>query len=153
MNKRNKEKTVKAAVAILTDDDNAENEELLTCWIKVLETVVSRVEIKYISENVTKIMKDIPGLKNPLVKRKRGNRLIFAVAKNIGEKNIDKDPFIMKLIYQICQDNNYKIRRDGVVFLKEYILESKDEVVGSERFKDVYLPQLVDFLNDEDLHI
>ena len=54
---------------------------------------------------------------------------------------------------QICQDNNYKIRRDGVIFLKEYFKFDKKRIVEHDRFKEVYLPELVDFLNDEDLHI
>jgi hypothetical protein len=54
------------------------------------------------------------------------------------------------LILGICQDNNYKIRRDGVIFLKEYFKYDKMRIVKSERFKDVYLPELMDFLNDED---
>ena len=31
----------------------------------MLETVVSRVDMKYVSDNVIKVIKDIPGLKNP----------------------------------------------------------------------------------------
>ena len=126
INKRNKEKVVKAAVLITTDDDNAENDDLMNSWIKVLETVVSRVDISFISENVVKAIKDIPSLKNQFVKRKRGNRLVFSVAKNIGENGIDQDPLMLKLIMSICSDNNYKIRRDGVIFLKEYLKMNKE---------------------------
>ena len=57
------------------------------------------------------------------------------------------------MILQICQDNNYKIRRDGVIFLKEYFKYDRKRIVEHDRFKDVYLPELIDFLNDEDLHI
>jgi len=64
INRRNKEKVAKAAVQITTDDDNAENEALMDAWIKVLETVVSRLDIKFVAENVTKAIKDIPGLKH-----------------------------------------------------------------------------------------
>ena len=60
-----------------------------------METVVSRVDMKFISENVIKVIKDIPGLKNPTAKRKRGNRLVFSVAKHLGEDAFDKDPIIM----------------------------------------------------------
>lgn len=120
VNKRNKEKVLKAAVQITCDDDNAENEELLDLWVKVLETVVSRIDHKFVAENATKIIKDIPNLKNPISKRKRGNRLIFSVAKNVGEEGIEEDPQLMKSILNICCDNNYKIRRDGVIFFKEY---------------------------------
>jgi len=64
VNKRNKEKVLKAAVSITTDDDNAENDELLDSWVTVLETVVSLVEMKFVSEHVIKIIKDIPSLKH-----------------------------------------------------------------------------------------
>ena len=102
VNRRNKEKVAKAAVQITTDDDNAENEALTNGWIRVLETVVSRLEIKFVAESVTKPLKDMPGLKHPFAKRKRGNRLVFSVAKNIGEDGIDKDPLMLKLIMSIC---------------------------------------------------
>ena len=69
INKRNKEKVVKVAIQITTDDDNVENVELVDSWIKVLETVVSRVDMKFITENVINAIKDIPSLKNPLAKR------------------------------------------------------------------------------------
>ena len=64
INRRNKEKIAKAAVQITSDDDNAENETLVDSWIKVLETVVSRLDIKFVAENVTKAIKDIPSLKH-----------------------------------------------------------------------------------------
>lgn len=85
INQRNKEKICKAAVSITTDDDNAENHDLYESWMTVLETVVSRVDIKFVSENVMSVLKDIPGLKHPFPKRKRGNRLVFNVMKNCGE--------------------------------------------------------------------
>jgi len=50
VNRRNKEKVAKAAVQITTDDDNAENEALTNGWIRVLETVVSRLDIKFVAE-------------------------------------------------------------------------------------------------------
>jgi len=67
------------------------------------------------------MIKDIPSLKNPFPKRKLGNRLVFAVAKNVGEEGFDKNPTIMNLVLSIMHDNNYKIRRDGVIFMKEYL--------------------------------
>jgi hypothetical protein len=138
INMRNKEKVCKAAVSICTDDDNAENHDLYESWIKVLETVVSRVEIKFVSESVMSVLKDIPGLKHPFPKRKRGNRLVFSVIKNCGEEGFNKDPIFNKLLMSICGDNNYKIRRDGCVFLKEYFKMHREEILKSDRFKDVY---------------
>ena len=45
------------------------------------------------------------------------------------------------------------MRRDGVIFLKEYFQYDRDKILAHERFQDIYLPELIDFLNDEDLHI
>jgi hypothetical protein len=131
INKRNKEKIVKAAIQIITDDDNKENCALIDAWMKVLETCVNRVESNFLNESVIEVIKNIPSLKNPLPKRKLGNRLVFAVAKNVGEEGLDKNPNIMKLV---MHDNNYKIRRDGVIFLRDYIKANKEEVIKSERF-------------------
>lgn len=57
----------------------------------MLETVVGKVETKAVAEIATKAIKDIPTLKHPFPKRKLGNRLIFAVAKNVGEAGIGDD--------------------------------------------------------------
>ena len=51
--------------------------------------MVSRVDMKFITENVINVIKDIPSLKNPLPKRQRGNRLVFCVAKHLGEEKFD----------------------------------------------------------------
>lgn len=54
----------------------------------------------------------------------------------------------------ICSDNNYKIRRDGVLFFKEYFKEGDiKKIIKNDRFTETYLPTLLDFINDEDLHI
>ncbi|MGB1508117.1 MAG: hypothetical protein ACPG9L_05415 [Crocinitomicaceae bacterium] len=92
VNKRNKEKVLKACIQILTDDDNAENVDLQELWFKVLETVVGLLDCKFVAENATKLVKDMPSLKHPYPKRKRGNRLIFSIAKNVGEAGIHEDP-------------------------------------------------------------
>jgi len=42
---RNKDKVLRAAVKICTDDDNAENFVLLEKWDGVLEAVISRVDL------------------------------------------------------------------------------------------------------------
>lgn len=58
----------------------------------MLETVVAHLDSKFVAENATKLVKDIPSLKNPFPKRKRGNRLIFSIAKSMGEEGISDDP-------------------------------------------------------------
>lgn len=61
---RNKDKVLRAAVKICTDEDNQDNKVLLEKWDSVLEAVVSRVELQSVSEYVVKEIKDMPGLKN-----------------------------------------------------------------------------------------
>lgn len=141
---------MRAAVKICTDEDNAENYSLLEKWDRVLEAVVSRVELASVSEYVVKEIKDMPGLKNSFAKRKRGTKLILMVAQNVGEEGMEFEPLLMKIIRQICGDNNYKFRRDGVLFLKDYFTSNKAELLKSDRFRYDYLPLLRELINDED---
>lgn len=67
------------------------------------------------------VIMDIPSLKNPFPKRKRGNKLAISFARQVGEIGFDKEPMVLKIIFAILNDNNYKIRMDGVLFLKEYL--------------------------------
>ena len=92
ISKKNKEKIVRTAVKITTDEDNAENYTLLEKWDAVLEAVVSRVDISFVSQAVVQEIKDMPGLKNPFARRKRGTKLILGVAKNVGEEGMDHEP-------------------------------------------------------------
>ena len=71
----------------------------------------------------------MPGLKNPFARRKRGTKLILGVAKHVGEEGMDYDATLMKIVRQICGDNNYKFRRDGVIFLKEYFQMNKEKLL------------------------
>lgn len=93
----------------------------------------------------------MPSLKNPHIKRKRGNRLATSFAKSVGEAGFDKDPTILKVILAICHDNNYKMRMDGVLFFKEYLMDEK--VFKHSRFHNVYIPELIELLNDEEAYI
>lgn len=43
------------------------------------------------------------------------------MAKRLGEKGFDYENILLKLILAICHDTNYKIRLDGIKFLKEYL--------------------------------
>jgi hypothetical protein len=97
------------------------------------------------------LVMDIPSLKNPFAKRKRGNMLITSLAKNLGETGFDREPTILKLTMGICHDNNYKIRMDGVTFLKDYL--SKESTLKSSRLTSVYIPELMELLNDEEAYI
>jgi hypothetical protein len=129
------------------------NQQLLDEWIKVLEACVCRIDIKFVSEHVVNQIKDMGNLQNQLPKRKHGIKMIFAVAKSVGEKGIDKDPNLQNLISRVCQDNNLYIRQAGLEFMKEYLEQSREQILKSPRFKSFYLPTLFDFVDDEDLHI
>ena len=71
-----------------------------------------RVALQYI--------KEMPGTKNPVPKRMRGNRLVTAMAMNIGEEALEEEPIIGRLISSMCLDTNYLIRLDAAIFFKEY---------------------------------
>lgn len=65
----------------------------------------------------------------------------------IGEKGFDSVSDYIKLITNVFHDNNYKLRRDGVIFLKDYFASEKSEsVLKHPRFEDLYLPELLDLL-------
>jgi hypothetical protein len=38
----------------------------------------------------------------------------------IGEEGLDKEPIYVNLMESVFHDNNYKLRIDGVIFLKNY---------------------------------
>ena len=105
---------------IATDEAWADNEPLITAWIRVLEAVVDKVAPGYVSANVVAPIKELLGRENPLPRRKLGNRMLFSVVKHTGEPFFDADPQTLKLMLAVCRDGNYKIRRDGVIFLREY---------------------------------
>ena len=86
----------------------------------MLEAAVHKLDHDYISKHVVQQIKDMFALNNPFAKRKLANRILLSVAKNTGEEFFDNDNTVFKMIMNILHDNNYKIRRDGVIFLKEY---------------------------------
>jgi len=133
VDKKNSEKVAVSAVTILIDRDNWENQELLDYWFQVLEVVVGQVDIKFVSSQVIAKVKDLPAYKNEYEVRKMGNRLVLTIANGLGELGFDKDPCLWKLVMGICEDSNYNLRRDGVIFFKEYISKRKEEFLLSDR--------------------
>ena len=80
-----------------------------------------------------------------------GNLILFSMAIELGEAAMDKEPQLPRLMQGVFHDNNYKLRRAGVLFLKEYFAKCQAsgrilEVVESPRFKSVYLLELLDFI-------
>lgn len=75
------------------------------------------------------------------------------MAKNVGEEAMDEEPMIQRLVLSMCQDTNYQIRIEGAKFLKEYLQTNGQKLLGTERFEDVYLPEIYELLNDEESHV
>lgn len=123
----------------------------MEAWTLVYETLVGVIDMDHVLKQLLPVVTEMAVLKNPFPKRKRGNRLVSSLAKKLGEKGIEKDPMILKLILAICHDTNYKIRMDGVMFFKDYL--KNKEVQAIPRFKSTYLPELIELLNDEETYI
>ena len=49
-------------------------------------------------------------------------------------------------------ENNFKLRIDGIVFLKNYFNNYPDieQLIKTDRFQDLYLPELLGYLEDGD---
>ena len=70
----------------------------------------------------------------------------------IGEEGLDKMPGYVGLMESVFHDNNYKLRIDGVIFLKDYFISKGEEIAKCKRFEEVYLLELCEFLSpDEDV--
>lgn len=105
----------------MTEYENDQNEELIEAWEKVFDQLMESLDMKYVLSDILPKVQDMPGLKNPFPKRKRGNKLITFMALKLGEKGFDSSNILLKLILSLCHDINYKIRLDGIKFLKEYL--------------------------------
>lgn len=113
--------------------------------------MVEKVELDFALKEIFPEIMEIPSLKNPFLKRKRGNKLALSFARQVGEIGFDKEPMVLKLIFGILHDNNYKIRMDGMLFIKDYLrIES---VQKHQRFHKAYLPELLELLKDEEAYI
>lgn len=71
---------------------------------------MGRVDIDYVKRVALSAVRELPNTKNPMPMRQKGNRLITAMAKNIKEDVLAKDPVVDKLISNMSLDTNYIIR-------------------------------------------
>ena len=69
ISEKNIERTIKEAVRILKDEVSEMNKKLIDSWMKVLSTCVSRVNIRFVSDNVVKEINELGKQKNQLPKR------------------------------------------------------------------------------------
>ena len=78
-------------------------------WQEVFKEVIGRVDLKFAVKEMLPLIRELPSLKNPFVKRKKGNTLVTSMAGRLGEEGFDSEPILLKLILSICHDTNYKI--------------------------------------------
>ena len=72
------------------------------------------------------------------------------MALNVGEEALQKEPLFLKCISSFVNDNNFKIRLDGVNFYREYIMQNSEKLIGTNSFENIYIPELIDLLHDEE---
>ncbi len=95
----------------------------------------------------------MPGAKNPVQKRQLGNRLIVAMAKNIGEEAQEDEPLIGRMISSMCLNTDYLVRHEAAIFFKDYFEENAQKLIGTERLQDYYLPEIYELLVDEESYV
>ncbi|MFO0117382.1 MAG: hypothetical protein ACK521_07125 [bacterium] len=54
----------------------------------VYDNVVGKVPVDFLQTVVLDVIGDLPNPKNPMPKRKLGNRLFSGIGQNIGEKSL-----------------------------------------------------------------
>ena len=120
-------------------------------WMSLFSALIGKLDLDFVLSFVFPAIAELPTLKNPFPKRKRGNRLITSLAHALGERGFDSENMILKIVLAICHDTNYKIRMDGIQFFKEYL--KIPENFMSRRFQATYVNELIEFLNDEEAYI
>jgi hypothetical protein len=53
----------------------------MEAWLTVWDVIIQKVDLEYTLKYALPLVNEIPSLKNPFPKRKRGNRLITSLAK------------------------------------------------------------------------
>lgn len=82
--------------------------------MEVFENVIGLVDFDYAYMVSWKAIENITATKNPIPRRKKGNKLLVALAINFGEQAFDEHKDILSKIQHICGDTNFIIRLDGV---------------------------------------
>ena len=89
--------------------------------------------------------------KSPIEHRKVGIKILFSICSSIGEQGLDQEQTYVNMMKSVFIETNYKLRRDGIIFMQDYFKNQDVAVlVESDRFKNLYLPELLGYLEDED---
>jgi hypothetical protein len=95
-----------------------EHDEQIEPWVHVLGAVCSKVAIEDQEQELVPFLQELLNNKSPIEHRKVGNKILFAVCLNLGEAGLDECPQYVKLMKTVFIETNYKLRRDGIIFMQ-----------------------------------
>lgn len=129
-----------------------EHDEIVGPWVNLLGTLCTKVKAAEQRRELIPFLQELLNNKSPIEHRKVGNRILFSIAANIGEKGLDDEYAYVKMMNQVFHENNFKLRIDGIIFLKNYFTNYPDieQLTKTDRFNDLYLPELLGYLEDGD---
>jgi hypothetical protein len=129
-----------------------EHTEIVGPWVDLLGVVCTKVKAKDQRIELLPFLSELLNNKSPIEHRKVGNRILFAIAANIGEQGLNDEPTYVKLMKSVFVESNFKLRIDGIMFLKKYFADypKVKELVQTDRFQCFYLPELIGYLEDGD---
>lgn len=67
-------------------------------WFNLFDNMIDKFDLDYVITIAFPIIMELPALKNPFPKRKKGNRLAVSFARQVGEIGFDKEPNVLRLI-------------------------------------------------------
>lgn len=79
--------------------------------------------MEHIRYTVVKRIADLPSLKQTLSWRMIGYDMFWSLAMAKGEELLKVEPLMIKTITGMCNDNNWRIRRDAAKYLNEFLKE------------------------------
>jgi hypothetical protein len=128
-----------------------EHDEQVEPWVDVLGIVCTKVSLDDQERELVPFLQELLNNKSPIEHRKVGNKILFSVCQYVGEKGMDACPQYVKMMKSVFNETNYKLRRDGIIFLQKYFQNAElTELSQSDRFLYLYIPELLGYLEDED---
>jgi hypothetical protein len=79
------------------------------------------VDLDYIADEILPKVQELIAMKNSLLKRKWGFTMIIAIAMKHQEEGFENILTLFKIMLSMICDTNWKIRLNGVSFLKRYL--------------------------------
>ena len=85
--------------------------------------------------------------------RKVGIQILFSICENIKEEGINEERAYEHMMKSVFNENNFKLRREGILFLQRYFKSNEDkieELMKTDRFQYFYMQELQGYFEDED---